>query len=78
MDDQCGLSGRAEFLKQRDNRPFSGRIDTGERFVHQVQVGVLYEGSCQKHPLLLPARQLADLPRGEVRQSDSIQGLAGH
>ena len=75
MDDDhrpAGVSQRSEHV---ENRFFGRGIDTRERLVHEVELRVLDQGPRQKHPLLLTAREAADLPLREVRHPDPVQGL---
>src|SRR5690606_1547107 len=43
--------------------------------VEQEQPGLLRDGSRKKHPLALPATELADLAVFEVRQADAVEYL---
>ena len=50
-------------------------IDTRKRFIHEVEVGVLDQGSREKDPLLLASRETTDLTVSEVGQPDAVQRL---
>ena len=39
-----------------------GHVQPGERLVHQQELGLLGQGASDEDPLLLPAREFADLP----------------
>ena len=45
-------------------------VDAGERLVEQDHLPLLRQRPRQEHPLLLPARQFADLPVAERRHAD--------
>lgn len=40
-------------------------IHSTERIVQQVEVGIVVDGSCQTHSLLLPTAQIHPLPKNE-------------
>ena len=55
MHDQRCFARLLEIPQHVNDGAFGGSINSGKRFVHQVQIGFLGERACQKHPLLLPA-----------------------
>ena len=48
-------------------------IQAGERFVHQNEFRFLRQSAGDKHPLLLAAGQLPDLPAGQRKQLDRVE-----
>ena len=76
VDDDHRLAPRAQLAQQVDDRALGGRIDAGERLVHEVELGVLRQRPRQEHALLLPAGELADLPVGVVGHADPAPGSA--
>ena len=54
-------------LQNIDDRPLGGGVDAGEGLVQKVEIGLLRQRAGQEHPLLLPARKLADLAMREIR-----------
>ena len=54
-----------------------GHVQPGERLVHQQELGLLGQRTGDEHPLLLPARKLADLPACQRAHSHLGEAL-GH
>jgi hypothetical protein len=77
MDDEAGFASFVEFLEEGDDSLFGGGVDGGEGFIHEVELGVLGEGSCEEDALLLSAGELADLAVGEVADADVFEGFMG-
>ena len=50
-------------------------IDARKRFVHDIELRILRERTCDKDTLLLSARQLRDLAVGEVRHLHLFEGV---
>jgi len=73
VDDHDGATAIPKLAQHLDDRPLGRGVDARERLVHEVELRVLREGPGQKDPLLLAARQLADLPIREVAESDAIE-----
>jgi hypothetical protein len=72
---KAGFSLLTEASKERDDRFLGCGIDGGERFVHEIQLGVLHEGASEKDSLLLPAGKLADLAIGKMTNPDLGQAV---
>ncbi len=77
MNGDHGLALGAQLRQQRYDRPLSRGVHPRERLIHQVEVGILHERAGKQHSLLLTARQLADLPPGEIRHADLVERLEG-
>ena len=69
MHGNDGLSLLPQFAEQLEDDPLGSRIDAGHGLIHEVDFGLLGESSGQKHPLLLAAGELADLPPLELREA---------
>ena len=74
MDDDHGLAGGAQFLEQFDDGAFGGGVHALERFVHEVDLGVLHQRAGQEGALLLAAGELADLAVGVILHAHLDQG----
>src|SRR5690625_3608740 len=57
-----GFTGFSQFFQNIDNGYFCGGIDPLKWFIHEINRGILYQSTRQKHPLLLTTAQLTDLP----------------
>ncbi|MNY14168.1 hypothetical protein D3C86_1473360 [compost metagenome] len=68
----------AQRLQKRDDLLFRCHIDTGERLVQQDHLTLLRQRAGQKHPLLLPARELTDLALAIIEHVDAFQRLFHH
>lgn len=77
MDDDRRLAFGSQTVHQGDNCPFGGGIDPGEGLVHEIQVGLLDQGACEKDPLLLATGKLADLARRERPEFHLFERLHG-
>src|SRR5690606_23622044 len=77
MDDKAGLAPLAECTEQIDDGLFGCGIDLGVGFIQEVEVGILHESAGEEDPLLLAARELADLSKGEMADSDLLEGIHG-
>jgi len=66
----------AQSAQDVDDLAFAARIHPLERLVQNEQIRLLDQGAGQKHSLLLAARELADLPRGEVRHAHHLHRAA--
>lgn len=77
VDDNGGFSSGAHGLKDFKNLLFAGGIDSGERFIHQGDRGILGECTGQEYALLLAARKLRDLAMGKILHSDGFEGGLG-
>ena len=51
------------------------RIEVGERFVQQQELGLAHQRVRDEHPLLLPAREAADPVVGEALGVDVVEDL---
>ena len=63
----------AQFAQQVDDRRLRRHIHAGERLVEQDHAPALRERAREKHALLLPAGQLADLPVAEIHHADALE-----
>ena len=66
-----------QLTEQLEDDLLGGGIHAGHRLIHEVDFGLLGESPGQKHPLLLPAGELADLPPLELREAHFLQALPG-
>ncbi|MNL48126.1 hypothetical protein D3C87_1709600 [compost metagenome] len=65
-------------LQQRDDLFFRGHVDAGEGFIQQDNLTFLRQRAGQKHPLLLSAGKLADLPLAIIKHIDARQRSLDH
>ncbi len=75
VDGDNGVSGVAHVMQELDDCPLGYGVDPNERLVHQIELGLLSEGTGQKHSLLLTPGELADLP---VRAKSPMPSLLRH
>ena len=71
--DQNDLALVAQCPQQRDDRILGLDVDAGKRLVEQDYLTLLRQGTGEEHALLLPARELPDLPLGEIAHIDARQ-----
>jgi hypothetical protein len=60
-------------LQDIDDGAFRGGVDTGERLVQKVEIGILRQRPGEEHALLLAAGQLADLAVREIAHADPVE-----
>jgi hypothetical protein len=60
-------------LQHIDDGALRRGVDTGERLVQEVEIGILRKRPGEEDALLLAAGQLADLARGEIGHADPIE-----
>ena len=70
--DQNQIALVAQGFQQLHYRKFRLRIDPGKRFIKQDNAALLGEGAGEEHPLFLPAGKRADLPPGEVADTETL------
>ncbi len=70
-------AGVAQLLEQGEDGALGGGVDPGERLVHEVEPGVLGQGAGEEDPLLLAARELADLAVREILHAHLLQAGEG-
>jgi len=64
-EDDC-LPGHAEIVQHLKQQRLRRRVDSGKRFVEQVDVGLLQERSRDEDPLLLPSGECPNLDGSEA------------
>lgn len=74
---QGGLALAAQPVEHTGDDLAAGGVHGAQGLVEQQQVGVLHEGAGEQGALLLPARELADLPIGQLGEPRLIEHL-GH
>ena len=73
--DEHQMPGRLQFAHQLDDGRLGLDVDAGERLIEQDDATFLGKRACEKHALLLPAGQLADLAGAEGRHADTGERL---
>ena len=64
-----------QLAHERDDGLLGLHVDASERLVEKDHAALLGQGTGQEHPLLLAARQLADLTPAKARHPDSVERL---
>ena len=65
----------AQVLQQGDDGAFGQGIHPNKRLIHKINLGILGQGAGQKHPLLLPTTQLANLAAGKIGHTNLLKTL---
>ncbi len=77
MHDHHRLARGAQVAQEVDDGALGHGVHALERLVHEVDARLLHQRARQEHPLLLAARQLADLAVAEVRHVHLGEGREG-